>query len=92
MVFPYFSRCFVGSNPVCAHLAPRRAAARCHMKMETPTTPTARPAIVTGRQLCSAGMVKEANAASNHSTAPATITGRGSNSAAGNSGGSVPVW
>jgi len=62
------------------------------MKMETPTTPTARPAIVTGRQLCSAGMVKEAKAASNHSTAPARITGRGSNSAAGNAGGSVPDW
>ena len=43
--------------------------------------------MVTGRQSLSAAMVKAARAARAHSATPATITGRGSRSVAGNSGG-----
>jgi len=44
------------------------------------------PAMVAGRQCSSAGTVKDASAASAHSTVPTMITGRGSRSLAGNSG------
>ena len=52
-----------------------------------PTTPTPRPATVTGRQSCSAGKVNAAMAATAHNTAPAPMTGRGSVRAAGSAGG-----
>lgn len=52
-----------------------------------PTTPTPRPATVTGRQSCSAGKVNAAMAATAHNAAPAPMTGRTSVSTAGNTGG-----